>query len=102
MFCAIIPSMTKTRITLDLDSEADSRLRMLAELRGQETSRVVSDALALLDSLQTDDPDIEEDIRRLQAFERTQQGVPLDEVKAWVRSWGTVGELSPPTPRKLG
>ncbi len=92
----------KTRVTLDLDSEADARLHKLAALRGQETSRVVSDALALLDSLETDGPDLEEDVRRLQAFERTGQGVPLSDVKAWVRSWGTANELPPPNPRKLG
>jgi len=94
--------MAKTRITLDLDSEADARLRALAEQRGQEKSSVVADALALLDSLETSDLDVEEDLRRLRNFERTQQGVPLDEVKAWVRSWGTANELSPPIPRKLG
>jgi predicted transcriptional regulator len=90
--------MTKTRITLDLDSEDDARLRMLAEARGQEKSRVVSDALALLDSLEAREPDVEEDLRRLDAFERTGMGVPLDEVKAWVRSWGTANELPAPTP----
>jgi len=96
----MLSHMAKTRITLDLDSEADARLRALAEQRGQEKSSVVADALALLDSLEADD--VEEDLRRLQNFERTQEGVPLDEVKAWVRSWGTANELSPPVPRKLG
>jgi len=90
------------RITLDLDSEADERLRALAEQRGQEKSRVVADALALLDSMETADLDVEEDLRRLENFERTQLGVPLDEVKAWVQSWGTANELPAPVPRKLG
>ncbi|MEI9929081.1 MAG: hypothetical protein WDM89_00580 [Rhizomicrobium sp.] len=94
--------MTKTRITLDLDSEADDRLRMLSELRGQEKSRVVSDALALLDSLEGGELDIEEDIRRLEHFEHTAEGVALEDVKAWVRSWGMANELPPPSPRKLG
>ena len=26
--------------------------------------------------------------------------IPLEEVEAWVRSWGTPNELSPPEPRK--
>jgi predicted transcriptional regulator len=94
--------MKKTRVTLDLDTEDDARLRMLAESRGQEKSRVVSDALALLDSMEADEPDIEEDLRRLEEFERTGLSVPLEDVKAWVRSWGTANELPPPTPRKLG
>lgn len=47
-------------------------------------------------------PDIEEDLRRLREFERTGEAVPLEEVKAWVRSWGTPNELPPPKPRKIG
>ncbi|HWA92651.1 MAG TPA: hypothetical protein VG889_21645 [Rhizomicrobium sp.] len=91
--------MTKTKITLDLDSEDDARLRMLAEQRGQEESRVIADALALLDA--AEEPDVEEDVRRLEAFDREKMGVPLDEVKAWVQSWGTPDELPPPVPRKI-
>jgi hypothetical protein len=48
-----------------------------------------------------DEPDIEEDLRRLEAFDRDQLGVPLDDVKKWVRSWGTANELLPPVPRKI-
>jgi predicted transcriptional regulator len=98
-FCGIFANMTKTRVTLDLDSEDDTRLQQLAERRGQEKSRVISDALALLDT--QEEPDIEEDVRRLEAFDRDQLGVPLEEVKAWVRSWGTANELPPPVPRKV-
>jgi predicted transcriptional regulator len=91
--------MAKTRVTLDLDSEDDARLRQLAERRGQEKSRVIADALALLDT--QEEPDIGEDVRRLEAFDRDQLGVPLADVKAWVRSWGTANELPPPVPRKV-
>ncbi|HEV2561500.1 MAG TPA: hypothetical protein VGT78_05110 [Rhizomicrobium sp.] len=93
--------MTTVRRTLDLDTETDARLRALAEQRGQEASHVVSDALALLDSIDMEGPDVEEDLRRLQEYERTREGVPLDEVKAWVRSWGSANELPPPVPRKI-
>jgi len=92
--------MSKTRVTLDLDNEAEERLRALSERRKQEQAGVISDALALLDSF--DDLDIEEDLRRLQAFEQDQEGIMLEDVEAWVRSWGTSGELQPPSPRKLG
>jgi hypothetical protein len=44
---------------------------------------------------------IAEDLRRFEEFERTDEGVPLDEVKAWVESWGTPNELPPPKPRKI-
>jgi hypothetical protein len=42
-----------------------------------------------------------EDARRLAEFERTREGVPWAEVKAWMQSWGTPDELPPPKPRKL-
>jgi hypothetical protein len=42
-----------------------------------------------------------EDRRRLAEFERTREGVPWEDVKAWMLSWGTANELPPPKPRKL-
>src|SRR5258705_1530197 len=44
---------------------------------------------------------LEEDARRLAEFERTRMGVPWDEIKAWMQSWGTPNELAPPKSRKL-
>ena len=44
---------------------------------------------------------LEEDARRLAEFERTRLGVPWDEVKAWMQSWGAPSELPAPKPRKL-
>ena len=44
---------------------------------------------------------IEEDERRLAEFERTREGVPWEEVRAWMQSWGTPDELPRPHPRKL-
>ena len=42
-----------------------------------------------------------EDARRLADFERTGEGVPWEEVRALMRSWGTPHELPAPKPRKL-
>jgi hypothetical protein len=42
-----------------------------------------------------------EDARRLAEFNRTGEGVPWEEVRAWMQSWGTGSELPPPKPRKL-
>jgi predicted transcriptional regulator len=42
-----------------------------------------------------------EDARRAEAFERTGKGVPWNEVRDWMRSWGTARELPMPRPRKL-
>jgi hypothetical protein len=47
------------------------------------------------------EPDIAEDIRRLHEFERTGEAIPLDEVKAWIESWGSDQELPRPKPRKI-
>jgi predicted transcriptional regulator len=44
---------------------------------------------------------LEEDAGRLAEFQRARMGAPWDEVKAWMDSWGTPNELSPPQPRKL-
>jgi hypothetical protein len=42
-----------------------------------------------------------EDERRLAEFDRTRIGVPWDDVKAWLQSWGTSNVLPTPRPRKL-
>jgi len=44
---------------------------------------------------------MEDDARRLAEFERTRVGVPWDEVKTWIESWGKPNELPRPKPRKL-
>jgi hypothetical protein len=44
---------------------------------------------------------LEEDALRLAEFERSRRGVPWDEVKTWMLSWGGPNELPPPKPRKL-
>lgn len=44
---------------------------------------------------------LEEDITRVADFERTTDGVPFEEVAAWMRSWGTAEERPLPKPRKL-
>ena len=44
---------------------------------------------------------LEEDARRLADFERTRLGVPRDQVKAWMQTWGAPNELPRPKPRKV-
>ena len=62
-----------------------------------------AEAVALLDSVvDIAGPDIAEDRRRLDEFNRTRLAVPLDDVKAWVASWGSPDELPRPQPRKIG
>ena len=47
-------------------------------------------------------PDVlAQDARRSEIFDRTGKGVPWSEVRDWLQSWGTAGELPMPKPRKL-
>jgi predicted transcriptional regulator len=95
--------MNIIRRTLDIDTATDARLREMADERGQDVAAVLAEAVALLDSVvDIAGPDIGEDRRRLDAFRQTRAAVPLDEVKTWVASWGSVNELPRPAPRKIG
>ena len=94
--------MNMVRRTLDIDTSTDARLRELAAERGQDVSAVLAEAVALLDSvIDIGNPDIAEDRRRLDEFNRTREGIPLHEVKAWVESWGTEEELPRPEARRI-
>lgn len=42
-----------------------------------------------------------EDARRLAEFRRTREALPWNDVKTWMRTWGTPNELPAPKPRKL-
>jgi hypothetical protein len=46
-------------------------------------------------------PDISEDRRRYDDFKPNRLAVPLDDVKAWVSSWGFADELPRPRPREV-
>ena len=48
-----------------------------------------------------DTPGVEEDEAALADYERTGMGVPWEEVRDWMKSWGTANELPRPQPRKL-
>jgi predicted transcriptional regulator len=89
--------------TFEIDADTDARLREMATKRGQEVAAVLAEAVALLDSVvDIEGPDIAEDRRRYDEYKRTGLAVPLDEVKAWVASWGSADELPRPQPRKVG
>jgi predicted transcriptional regulator len=95
--------MNRVRRTLEIDADTDVRLREMATERGQEVAAVLAEAVALLDSVvDLTGPDIGEDRRRYDDFKRNRLAVPLDDVKAWVSSWGSADELPRPQPRKAG
>ena len=89
--------------TLEIDADTDARLREMAKERGQDVAAVLAEAVALLDSVvDLAGPDIGEDRRRYDCFRQTGIAVPLDEVKAWVASWGSDNELPRPQSRRIG
>jgi predicted transcriptional regulator len=95
--------MNKVTRTLEIDAETDARLREMASERGQDVAAVLAEAVALLDSVvDLAGPDIGEDRHRYDQFEQTRLAVPLNDVKAWVASWGSADELPRPQPRKVG
>jgi hypothetical protein len=98
--------------------EIDARTAELLEARAAARGMSVADLLA--DLAATDNPlpprleamrekgegpwspeVLAEDARRLAEFNRTRMGIPWDEVKAWMQSWGTSNELPAPKSRKL-
>jgi predicted transcriptional regulator len=106
--------MTAKARTIEIDSDTAERLEVWAEERGLTVADLLAELATGEQSLPRDwermrkegrgpwSPEVlAEDARRLAAFERTGEGVPWDEVKAWLQSWGTPGELPPPKPRKL-
>jgi hypothetical protein len=44
---------------------------------------------------------LEQDARRLSDFEHNRLGVPWQEIKSWMESWGTPNERASPKPRRL-
>ena len=87
--------MNIVRRTLDI--ETDTRLREMADQRGQDVAAVLAEAVALLDSVvDIAGPDISEDRRRLDAYRKTRTAVPLDDVKSWVASWGSASSRRAP------
>jgi hypothetical protein len=63
----------------------------------------LTEAVALLDSIvDISAPDVGEDRRRLDAFRQTRTALSLNDVKAWVASWGSANELPRPVAREIG
>jgi hypothetical protein len=75
---------------------------LIAELAGNETVLPADLAEFRAKGEGTWSPEaLQEDERRLAEFERTRMGVPWDEVRTWMQSWGKPDELPRPKPRKL-
>jgi hypothetical protein len=99
---------------IEVDAATADLLEARAASRGMTVAKLLADIAGNEEVLPTDlgsmrangegpwsPQSLEEDARRLADFERTRIGVPWEEVKAWMRSWGTQNELPVPKPRKL-
>jgi hypothetical protein len=99
---------------IEVDAETADLLEARALARGMSVAELLADLAGNEQFLPADlarmraegegpwSPEVlEEDARRLAEFERARMGVPWDEVKAWMESWGTSNEAPTPKPRKL-
>jgi len=99
---------------IEVDEETAALLEARAGARGMTVSALLADIACNQEVLPADLAEmrnkgegpwsseaLEDDARRLAEFERTREGVPWEEVKDWLRSWGTPNELPAPKPRKL-
>jgi hypothetical protein len=105
---------------IEVDEETAVLLEARASARGMSVTELLADIACNEEVLPPDMAAVrargegpwsaealEEDARRLAEFERTRMGVPWDEVKTWMQSWGRPNELPPPSrancePRCLG
>jgi hypothetical protein len=96
--------MTAKVRKIEVDVEIAERLEARAAARGVSVAQLLSE-LAFTEAGSADDPwspgAFQEDARRLEEFERTRMGVPWDEIRSWMETWGTDAERPPPAPRKL-
>jgi uncharacterized Rossmann fold enzyme len=87
---------------IEVDEETALLLEAWAGARGMTVSARLADTLEWLDAvIVIDKPDVEEDIRRLEEFDRTGYAISDDAVNAWIDSWGATNELLRPQPRKV-
>ncbi len=106
--------MTAKRRKIELDQQTADRLEGWAEARGVSVAKLLADLVGADDQLPRDWESMRKagrgpwapeilagDARRLAALEPNGEGVPWEEVEAWMQSWGTAEELPPPKPRKL-
>ena len=105
--------MNKKLRSIEVDVKTAKRLDTMAAELGLSVAELVAELAgeaALPKSLETlrkrgqgpwAPSVLAEDARRTAALERTGKGVPWNEVRDWLRSWGTADERPMPKPRKL-
>jgi len=96
--------MPADTLTISLSGPLADDVRAAAEARRLTPEVYVRQQLAWDIALGDDEANqlgIEEDEAALADFEQTGRGVPWEEVRDWMKSWGTANELPRPQPRKL-
>ena len=99
---------------IEVDERTADVLEARAHARGMSVSELVADLAHAEDALPQTMIEMREegrgpwapailaeDAKRLAEYRRTGEGVPLEAVEAWVRSWGTPNELPTPKPSKI-
>jgi len=102
------------KVKIEVDSRTADLLEARAAARGISVADLLADLAgddnllpAPLEAMRAKGegpwaPDVlAEDARRLAEFNHTRKGVPWDEVKAWMQSWGSRHERPVPKSRKL-
>jgi hypothetical protein len=100
--------------TIEVDAMTADVLEARAAARGLTVSELIADLAVHEAALPADIAGLRanaegpwsadilaEDAERLAQFKRAREGVPWDEVKAWMQSWGSPHEVPAPKPRKL-
>lgn len=98
--------------SIEVDAATAKALKTRAARRGTSVARVVAELIEN-EELPRDLADMRkagrgpwapevlaEDVRRYEEYKRTRMAIPIEEVEAWVNSWGTSKELPMPKPRK--
>jgi len=96
--------MTAKVHKIEVDADTAAALEARASARGVSVAQLLSE-FAFSEGGSADNPwsaaAFEEDARRIEEFERTRMGVPWEEIRSWMETWGTAAERPPPIPRKL-
>jgi hypothetical protein len=96
--------MPADTLTVSIPAPLAAEVRAAADARGLTPEEYVRQQLAWDIALGDDPinaPGVEEDEAAAADFERTGMGVAWEDMRDWMRSWGTANELPRPQPRKL-
>lgn len=103
-----------SKVKIEVDAQTAELLEARASARGMSVAELVADLAGddmplppAMAAMRNDGHGpwaadvLAEDARRVAEFQRTREGVPWSEIKAWMQGWGTPSESPAPKPRKL-